>query len=117
MANTGAPNSNGSQFFITFGPQPGLNGGYTIFGHVTSGMEVVQAITLRDPQKDPTTPGDKITPLPSTSNNRRGADVTAGRSVDNAALPRGRQLDWPPPYGSDWPGSSLFFPLRPEDDP
>jgi len=60
MANTGAPNSNGSQFFITFGPQPGLNGGYTIFGHVTTGMEVVQAITLRDPDKNPTTPGDKI---------------------------------------------------------
>jgi cyclophilin family peptidyl-prolyl cis-trans isomerase len=64
MANTGAPNSNGSQFFITFGPQPGLNGGYTIFGHVTTGMEVVQAITLRDPSANPNAPpGDAITTI------------------------------------------------------
>jgi peptidyl-prolyl cis-trans isomerase A (cyclophilin A) len=32
MANTGEPNSDGSQFFITEAPQPSLNGGYTIFG-------------------------------------------------------------------------------------
>jgi|SRR5579859_2340492 len=64
MANTGQPNSNGSQFFITFAPQPGLNGGYTIFGHVTSGMAVVQAITLRDPSANPNAPpGDKITTI------------------------------------------------------
>jgi len=31
-ANTGQPNSNGSQFFITEVPYPSLNGGYTIFG-------------------------------------------------------------------------------------
>ena len=64
MANTGQPNSNGSQFFITFAPQPGLNGGYTIFGHVTTGMQVVQAITLRDPSANPNAPpGDKITTI------------------------------------------------------
>lgn len=60
MANTGQPNSNGSQFFITFGPQDFLNGGYTIFGQVTQGMDVVNAITRRDPQAAPTTPGDAI---------------------------------------------------------
>lgn len=59
MANSGQ-DRNGSQFFITFGPQPGLNGDYTIFGQVIGGMEVVQAITLRDPDTNPTTPGDKI---------------------------------------------------------
>jgi peptidylprolyl isomerase len=57
MANAG-PNTNGSQFFITFGQAP-LNGSdYTIFGQVTSGMDVVNAITRRDPQTNPTFTGD-----------------------------------------------------------
>ncbi len=59
MANAG-PNTNGSQFFITFGPQPQLNGGYTIFGQVISGMDVVNGITPRDPQQNPTFTGDAI---------------------------------------------------------
>ena len=59
MANAGR-DTNGSQFFITFAPQPSLNGGYTIFGQVTDGMDVVNKITRRDPTKNPTTPGDAI---------------------------------------------------------
>ncbi len=59
MANAG-PNTNGSQFFITFGPQPSLNGGYTIFGQVTSGMDVVNGIKRRDPSQNPDFPGDAI---------------------------------------------------------
>jgi HEAT repeat protein len=38
----------GSQFFITHSPQPHLNGRYTIFGRVTSGMEVVDSIKQGD---------------------------------------------------------------------
>jgi cyclophilin family peptidyl-prolyl cis-trans isomerase len=59
MANAGR-DTNGSQFFITFGPQPSLNGGYTIFGQVTSGMDVVNSITRRDPTKNPSFTGDVI---------------------------------------------------------
>ena len=59
MANAG-PNTNGSQFFITFGATPQLNGRYTIFGQVTEGMDVVNNITRRDPQHNPSFIGDAI---------------------------------------------------------
>ncbi len=59
MANAGR-DTNGSQFFITFGPTPQLNGGYTIFGQVIEGMEVVNNITRRDPQQNPKYTGDVI---------------------------------------------------------
>src|SRR5215208_1189168 len=61
MANTGpASPTNGSQFFITFVPTSQLNGGYTIFGQVTEGMDVVNNITRRDPDQNPTFQGDAI---------------------------------------------------------
>lgn len=61
MANSApASATNGSQFFITFAPQEFLNGGYTIFGQVTEGMDVVLNIRLRDPQQNPNFTGDVI---------------------------------------------------------
>jgi len=60
MANSGA-NSNGSQFFITLGPASHLDGSYTIFGQVISGLEVAQSLRLRDPDQGlDQPPGDKI---------------------------------------------------------
>jgi len=59
MANAGR-DTNGSQFFITFGPQDFLNGGYTIFGQVINGMDVVNGITRRDPDQNPSFAGDAI---------------------------------------------------------
>ena len=58
MANAG-PNTNGSQFFITLAPTRHLDGRHTVFGRVTSGMDVLRRISERDPQTA-RQPGDRI---------------------------------------------------------
>jgi len=74
MANSGA-NTNGSQFFITYGPTPWLdaydeNGNlrdcvrrdvscHAVFGHVTEGLDVLLSLTPRDPLRA-LQPGDLI---------------------------------------------------------
>ncbi len=59
MANAG-PNTNGSQFFITYAPTDWLNYRHTIFGQVIQGMEVLESLTPRDPQQNPDFQGDRI---------------------------------------------------------
>jgi peptidyl-prolyl cis-trans isomerase B (cyclophilin B) len=59
MGNRG-PNTNGSQFFITFVPLEYLTGLHTIFGKVVEGMDVVLSLTLRDPQENPDYQGDLL---------------------------------------------------------
>lgn len=60
MANSGA-DTNGSQWYITYGDVSQLDGGYTIFGRVVEGMDVVEGITPRDPAESADLPpGDRI---------------------------------------------------------
>jgi peptidylprolyl isomerase len=56
-----ATNSNGGQFFISFGDFPALDGKYTIFGRVVSGLDVLDGLSLLDLTTDgERTPGDVI---------------------------------------------------------
>ena len=59
MAKTAAPNSAGSQWFIDYAPQTNLDGGYTVFGQLVSGRDVLDKIKPRDPATA-TTPGTVI---------------------------------------------------------
>jgi len=59
MANTGQPHTGGSQFFIVTGSQgETLPNTYSLFGTVTSGMNVVQAINAQGDSADNGTPPD-----------------------------------------------------------
>lgn len=58
MANAG-PNTNGSQFFITFKATPWLDGRHTVFGKVIEGLDVLESISIRDP-RTAREPGDRI---------------------------------------------------------
>ena len=50
MANAG-PGTNGSQFFITFTATPWLDGKHAVFGRVSEGLEVLDALTRVDPSR------------------------------------------------------------------
>ncbi|MGD0611571.1 MAG: peptidylprolyl isomerase [Anaerolineales bacterium] len=66
MANTGT-NTNGSQFLITLAAEPQMNGAYTIFGQVLSGMDILGQLTARDPSPDQyLSPGDALTTVTIT---------------------------------------------------
>jgi len=63
MARSQNPDSANSQFFITFGDTPFLEGDYTVFGQVVAGMEYIDAIKKGDPQSGLMSDPDRIISL------------------------------------------------------
>ncbi len=77
MARGEDPDSAGSQFYICLGPQPGLDGKYTVFGQVTEGMDVVKKIAV----------GDKM--LKVTVENAEGYPQPESRPITTQSLREG----------------------------
>jgi peptidylprolyl isomerase len=75
MANAG-PNTNGSQFFITMTATPNLNGSYSIFGKVVTGMDVVKQIAQ----------GDKLIKVEILRNGSDARSFTADQAAFNSRL-------------------------------
>jgi len=84
-ANTGLPNSNGSQFFITEVPTPDLNGGYTIFGQCTPATVALVKKIARAPRDQRPNAGDR--PFNPVKINK----ITIVRAGKGAAKPAGKK--------------------------
>jgi cyclophilin family peptidyl-prolyl cis-trans isomerase len=105
MANSGRPNSAGSQFFIVVADRPDLNGGYTVFGRVVAGMAVVDRIvaTPRDefgrhgppdrPTEDVVIESMRIEPGHGAAAGGDGATSSAPPSVSSGPPILGIDLD------------------------
>lgn len=74
MANTGRPDTGGSQFFLTFVPTPMLNGKHTVFGRIVDGMDVLAKLQRIDPEHPKGEQADKI--LKATVVRKRNHDYT-----------------------------------------
>jgi peptidylprolyl isomerase len=83
MARTSDPNSADSQFFIMFGDGPALDGKYTIFGRVVSGMEYVDKLRKGDSANNGLVANpDKIVKM------QVAADALAADAKANAPKPK-----------------------------
>jgi peptidyl-prolyl cis-trans isomerase B (cyclophilin B) len=67
MANTGTPNSAGSQFFVMHGTAPSLDHHYTAFGHLINGMDVLDKIANSPTGPNPSMPGENSKPMDWTT--------------------------------------------------
>ncbi|MGV1013884.1 MAG: peptidylprolyl isomerase [Methyloceanibacter sp.] len=73
------PNSANSQFFITFGPAPFLDGQYTIWGQVIDGMDAVDKIKRGEPPANP----DKIVKAQIASDADQASQEKAAAALQN----------------------------------
>ena len=82
MANAGQ-GTNGSQFFITLGAQPHLDGRHSVFGHVIEGMELLPKVEKGDKIVKATVSGDAAKLLAAN-----GALVEQWNTVLNQKFPK-----------------------------
>lgn len=84
MARSASPNSGDSQFYIMFAETPSLNGQYTVWGKVTSGMEFVDKIAKGEPPANP----DKIIKMQVAADADKAEGKPAPATIaDKAAAP------------------------------
>ena len=96
MANSG-PNTNGSQFFITYAPTPWLDNRHTVFGRVISGLETLFTISPRDPEQA-TAPGDTIESITITeSDTPPTPEVPPNEELPVPEEPQARNAMYPRP--------------------
>lgn len=81
MANSGA-GTDGSQFFFTLVPTPHLDGLHSVFGNVTSGMDVVRSLARGDQILSITITGDTQALM-----TRKKAEVAAWNAILDAGFP------------------------------
>lgn len=86
MAN-GGPGTNGSQFFITYGPAEHLNMRHTIFGQVVEGADVALALTPRDPSTNPDFDGDTLISVEIEQIEESLLPEPAATSTEEAVVP------------------------------
>ena len=60
MAKTNAPNSTGGQFFLLFKDASFLDDGYSVFGKIIEGLDVIDALEAAGVERDPQPPTEEI---------------------------------------------------------
>lgn len=90
----------GSQFFITLGPTPNLNGEFTVFGWVTEGIGVLTDVTPRNPELGNQPQGDVIAGIDIIEVEKPEAEATPEATSTAEASPTGEAITTETPTGT-----------------